>query len=138
MEFKKKLKQRLYLAISYIVLGLALIIADLLNHFDNYFISTFGATMLLMGILRILSYRKITASDTSIRQRELIETDERNRMLSERAKSWAFSYTLMIAGIVVIVLSLSGNHELAQPFAWLVCGMTVLYWICWILLGKKY
>ena len=39
MEFKKKLKTRLYIAISYIVLGLVLITADVLNHFENTFIS---------------------------------------------------------------------------------------------------
>ncbi|MBQ2854363.1 MAG: hypothetical protein IJE81_02695 [Oscillospiraceae bacterium] len=138
MEYKKKLKQRFFVAIFYIAVGLVLILADVLNHFENTFIFSFGFALMVMGIARLIRHRKITKDEKSMRKQELIETDERNRMLSERAKSWAFSYTLMIAGIVVIVLSLSGNHELAQPFAWLVCGMTVLYWICWILLGKKY
>ena len=94
--------------------------------------------MLIMGILRIIRYRKITASESSIRQRELAETDERNRMLSERAKSWVFSFSLMCAGFAVIILSLLGYHDQALPFAWYVCGQTVLYWIFWIILGKKY
>lgn len=138
MEFKQKLKQRLYIAVSYIVLGLILIIADILNQFENRFIFTFGFTLLIMGILRIFNYSKITADEASIRKREVAETDERNRMLSERAKSWAFSFSLMAAGFVVIVLSFLGYQDQAMYFAWYVCGQTLLYWFFWIILGKKY
>ena len=138
MEFKKKLKQRFYVAVSYIALGSILILADILSHFDNYFIFVFGASLLLMGILRIFCYRKITKDEKSIRQREVAETDERFLMMNERAKSWAFSFSVMVGGITVIILALLGYHDLAQPFAWYVCGMTVLYWICWNIIRKKY
>lgn len=138
MDFKKKLKQRLYIAISYIVLGIILITTDILNHFDNYFFFSFGVALLMMGILRIFRYRKITRDEKSVRQQEVAEKDERLLMMSERAKSWAFSFSLMVGGSVVIVLSLLGYHDLAQPFAWYVCGMTVLYWICWNIIRKKY
>ena len=138
MEYKKKLKQRLYIAVSYIIIGLVLIVADALNHFDNYFFFSFGFTLLIMGIVRIFRYRKITADDQSIRKQELAETDERNRMIAERAKSWTFSFSILIAGVVVIVLSLLGYHDAAQPFAWYTCGQVVLYWVFWFILGKKY
>ena len=138
MEFKKKLKTRLYIAISYIVLGLVLITADVLNHFENTFIFSFGVAMLVMGIIRILRHWKITKDEKSIRQQEVAETDERFLMMNERAKSWAFSFSLMAGGIAVIILSLLGYHDLAQPFAWYVCGQTVLYLICWNIIRKKY
>ena len=138
MEFKKKLKQRLYIALSYIAIGIALIAADVLNHFENTFIFSFGVTMLVMGVIRLIRHWKITKDDASIRKQELSETDERIRMISERARSWAFSYSIMIAGIAVIVLSLLGKHDAALPFAWYVCGMVVLYWIFWLILRKKY
>ena len=138
MEFKKKLKQRLYIALSYIAIGIALIAADVLNHFENTFIFSFGVTMLVMGVIRLIRHRKITKDDASIRKQELSEIDERIRMISERAKSWAFSFSLLVCGIVVIVLSLMGYHDQAQPFTWYICGMVVLYWIFWFILGKKY
>ena len=138
MEFKKKLKTRRYIALTYIVLGLVLIAADILNHFENYFSFSFGTSLLIMGIVRLIRHRKITKNDASIRKQEIAESDERIRMLSERAKSWAFSYSILMAGIVVIVLSLMGKQDAAQPFAWLVCGQVALYWICWMILRKKY
>ena len=138
MEFKKKLQARLYIAVSYIVIGLILIAADALNHFENQFFFSFGITLIVMGILRLLRHRKITRNDASIHRQEVAETDERTLMMAEKARSWAFSYSIMITGIAVIVLSLLGKHDAAQPFAWYVCGQICLYWICWLILRKKY
>ena len=138
MDFKKKMKQRLWIAISYVALGLILITADAINHFENYFFSSFGFAMLAMGVMRLIHHREVMQNDQTIRKQELAENDERTRMISERARSWAFSFSLLVCGIVVIVLSLMGYHDQAQPFAWYVCGMVVLYWIFWFILGKKY
>ena len=138
MEFKKKLQARLYIAVSYIVVGLVLIAADALNHFENHYFASFGMTLVVMGILRLIRHRKITKDDASIHRQEVAETDERTLMMAEKARSWAFSYSVMIAGIAVIVLSLLGKHDTAQPFAWFVCAEVVLYWICWLILRKKY
>lgn len=138
MDFKKKMKQRLYIAVSYCVLGLILIIADVVNSFENYFIFSFGFALLIMGVLRIVQNRKITNNEKTMHKREIAETDERNIMLSERAKSWTFSFSIMIAGIIVIILSFLGRHELAQPFAWFICLMVALYWIFRLIANKKY
>ena len=138
MEFKKKLKTRLYIALSYIAIGIALIAADALNHFENDFFLSFGIALLVMGIIRLIRHRKITTDEASMRKQEVAETDERFLMMNEKARSWAFSYSIMIAGIAVIVLSLLGMHDAAQPFAWYVCGQIGLYWICWLIIRKKY
>ena len=138
MEFKKKMNQRLMIAVGYILLGLTLVCADLLKGFENYYFFSFGITLAIMGILRLIKYRKITRNDQTLRKQELAESDERTRMIAERARSWAFSYALMGAGIVVIVLNVMGKHDEALPFAWYVCGMAVLYWLCFIIIQKKY
>ena len=138
MDFKKKMQQRLFLAAGYILLGIVLICTDLLNGSENDFFFSFGLTLVIMGIVQFLRYRKITKSDQSLRKQELTETDERNRMISERAKSWVFSFSVIIAGMIVIVLSLLGYHDQALPFAWYVCGMSALYWIFWYIIRKKY
>jgi len=138
MEFKKKMKQRLYVALSYILLGIVLLAAAFAGRSDNYFFSAFGFALMVMGILRLLRYRKITASEQTLRKQELAESDERMRMIAERARSWAFSLSVTIAGIIVIVLSLLGKHDAALPFSWFVCAMVVLYWVCWCIIKRKY
>jgi len=138
MDFKKKMNQRFAIAVGYILLGLALVITDLLKGAENYFFFSFGFALVIMGILRLFRYRKITKNDQTLRKQELAESDERIRMIAERARSWAFSYSLMGAGIVVIVLSVMGKHDEALPFAWYVCGMCILYWLCFAIIRKKY
>ena len=138
MDFRKKMKQRFWIAISYIALGLILVIIDVVNHFENYFFSSFGSALMIMGILRIIRHRKIMRDGQSIRKQERTESDERIRMIAERARSWVFSLSVTGAGILVIVLSILGHHDAALPFAWYVCGMCILYWICFIIIRKKY
>lgn len=138
MDFKKKLKQRLYIAVFYIAAGLILTVTAILSKTDNHFLPAFGIALMVMGVARILRYRKITGTANSMRQQELMETDERNQMILERAKSWAFSFSILLAGLAVIVLSLLEYHELALPFAWFVCLTTFLYWICYHIVKRKY
>ena len=138
MDFKKRMRQRWYLAVSYCVIGLALIVVFWFGETENYFINSFGFALLAIGITRIVQNRKITKSEESMHKREIKESDERYRMIAERAKGWAFSFCLMAACIVTIVLSVFGYHDHAQPFGWIVALMVAIYWIFWLIANKKY
>lgn len=138
MEFNKKMKQRKFIALSYMTIGLAFVIFDLISRSENYYYASFGIALALMGILRIFQYRKITRNEQTMRKQEVAESDERTRMIAERARSWAFSLSITGAGIWVIVQNLLGHHEEALPYAWYVCGMVVLYWISFFMIRKKY
>ena len=138
MEFQKKLKNRLYIAISYLILGAFLIVYDLIAHPKNDFGLVFGIAMLVMGILRIFQYRRITSSDQSIKERQMEETDERNKMIAERARSWAFSLYFLLSGITVIILSFLGRHEIATPISYSVLLLVVFYWVSYLILRRKY
>ena len=59
-------------------------------------------------------------------------------MIAERARSWTFSLTVTLSGAIVLVLNLLGYHDESLPFAWLVCGMVTVYWICYLIIRKKY
>lgn len=138
MEFKKKLRKRLHIAIAYMVIGILLTLIAFITKTNNFFISAFGIGLLVNSILRLRQYRRITRDEQSIKKQQIAETDERNLMIAERARAWVFSFTVWGAGVAVILLSLLGYHNAALPFAWLVCGMAVLYWICWHIIRKKY
>ena len=63
MEFKKKLKTRLYIAIIYISLGIMMITGTFAIKTDNDFISSFGFALVVMGIVRIRNYFMITKNE---------------------------------------------------------------------------
>ena len=138
MEFKKKLKQRLYLAIAYMIIGLLIIIVANITKSDNQFLYTFGTILLFCGIARIRIYFRNTKDEKTIRTLEIRETDERNIEIMHKAKSMTFNMSIIIAGIAVIVLQLVGMHEMSLFFAYGVIFLTSLYWICYIIIRKKY
>ena len=84
MDYKKKLKSRLNIAITYIVLGVMFIVGTFITKTENDFISTFGFMMILMGLVRIRNYRIITKDEDTIRKQQIIETDERNILQRSR------------------------------------------------------
>ena len=137
MDFKKKLKLRLNVAITYIVLGVILIVGTFITKTENEFISSFGFAMIIMGFVRIRNYRMITKDEGTIRKQQIMETDERNISIIHKAKSTAFAIYIFILGIAVIVLSFIGMHEAAKWVAYPVCLLVVIYWICYFIYQKK-
>ena len=138
MDYKKKLKQRLYVNLGWAGIGAFFILFWCIRQPENTYPLSLGIAFVIMGVIRTIQYRQTVKDEQALRQKELAETDERNLMMNERAKSWAFSISVFIAGDLAIILSLLGKQDLALLFAWFLCGMTLLYWICWNIIRKKY
>ena len=139
MEFKKKLRKRLYIAIAYMALGIVLTLVAFITKTDNQFISAFGIGLLINSILRLRQYHRITRDENSIKQQQIAETDERNRMLLEKARSWAFYLYIMLTGTVLIILAILGIQDtLVQMIAYSICLLVILYWICYHILKGQY
>ena len=138
MEYRRKLKKRLCYAIAYLLLGIALNLTAFLTKSDNYFLSGFGSCLIVLGLVRILRHKRLLSSDQAVKKQEIAETDERNLMLAEKARSWAFTAYIILVGIAVIVLSLASLHEIAQPLSYSICLLAALYWIFFYVLRKKY
>ncbi len=137
MNFKKKLKTRLYISIIYIALGIMMIAGTFIIETDNSFISSFGFALTVMGIARIRNYFIITRNEETIRKQQIAETDERNISIMHRAKSSAFSVYTLLSGSAVIVLSLCGMHEAAKWISYSVLLLVLIYWICYLIYSRK-
>lgn len=137
MDYKKKLKSRLYIAITYIALGIMMIAGTFVTKTDNDFISAFGFAMVVMGIVRIRNYFIITKNEETIRKQGIAETDERNLSIQSKAKSATFSIYTMLSGAAVIVLSFLELHEEAKWISYSVLLLVAIYWICYLVYQKK-
>jgi len=138
MDFKKKLKTRLFTAIIYIALGVMIIVGVFATKPDNDFISSFGLALVIMGIVRIRNYCIITKSEENIRKQQIIETDERNISIMHKAKSTAFSIYIMLLGVAVIILSIFNMHNAVKWISYPVCLLIIIYWICYWRYQKKF
>ncbi len=138
MEFKKKLQKRLFWNLMWGVIGLALVVIWHFSNMENQFLFSFGIAMMVIAVLQTIKYRKNTRDEKAIRQMELAESDERFLMMNEKARSWAFFGYLTITGFAVIFASVLGYQDQVVPYAFSICGMIALYWLCWFIVSKKY
>lgn len=138
MDFRAKMKTRQQLAVSYIVLGVLMVAGAALLKTGNSFISSFGLVLAVMGLARLRQYRRIMKSDETLREQEIRETDERNVMLVNKARSLTFTLYVLFSGVAVIILSLLGRREFAQLISYSVCLLVVIYWVSYLILKKKY
>lgn len=137
MDFKKRMKARLNMAICFIIIGVVFLVLECAGVVQNEFFSPYGLALIVMGIARIRRYRLITKDKKTIQRQRIVETDERNVAIIQRAKSMTFTISIIFAGLAVIVFEITGVEELAYIFAIIVCTMTFIYWICFYMTSRK-
>lgn len=135
MDYKKKLKTRLNTAIIMISVGIIFTVSSIFA--DSEMASTFGAVFLVMGIARVVQYKRLLNDPEEMRRREIVETDERNVMLWTKARSLAFVIYIIALGIAVIVLQLMEMSRAANIVSLCMMGFIVIYWICYFIIVKK-
>ncbi len=137
MDFRKKLKIRLSVAIGYIILGLGMIVAFNIIKTDNNFLSSFGFALIVIGIVHIRNYFMITKNEETISKRQIAETDERNISIANKAKSISFIIYVILACVSVIVLELFNKTKLAIILSGTVCILILIYWISYWIISKN-
>ena len=135
MDYKKKLKTRLNTAIIMISVGIIFTVSSIFA--DSEMASTFGAVFLVMGIARVVQYKRLLNDPEEMRRREIVEKDERNVMLWTKARSLAFVVYIIALGIAVIVLQLMEMPQAANIVSLCMMGFIVIYWICYFIIVKK-
>ena len=138
MEFEKKLKKRILTARIFLIAGPLLMAVSIWKNLDNEFFFAWGTALMVIGIVRLRQYRKLMASPEAMRAREVAETDERNVMLANKAKSYAFFWYVLICSVAVIVLEFMNQVQIATSLAFSVCFLVLLYWVCYYVLRRKY
>lgn len=137
MDFKKKLKIRLFVAISYVILGIAMIVVFNVIKTENSFFSSFGFALAIIGIARIRNYFLITKDEETITKRQIAENDERNISIANKAKSVAFlAYILVVCTSITILYALN-KTQLAFILSGTVCFLLLVYWISYWIISKK-
>ncbi|MBE6573711.1 MAG: hypothetical protein E7652_04885 [Ruminococcaceae bacterium] len=137
MDFKKKLRTRLYNGILYILLGAVMIAGAFIIKTENDFVSSFGFALIVVGIVRIRNYIIITRSEERIRKQEIAETDERNIAIIHKARSITFSIYILLLCVAVIVLSFLKMHQIAMWLSFSVFLLILIYWISYFIIRKR-
>lgn len=137
MDYKQKLKTRLCTAITYISSGIIFIALYGSKTTENQYLFSLGIALVIMGIARIIQYKRITKDEESIRRQKVAETDERNIAIIHKAKSTAFGLYVFGVASIVIVLEILEITKYTNILALSVCSLALLYWICYWLYQKR-
>lgn len=136
MDYKKRLKIRLYLAITWIVLGIFMIGVSYFTKYDM--LSSFGLVFVVMGIARVRRHYRITKDEETLRKYEIAETDERNIKIWTQARSLALSIYIIIACSAVIILHALDMKREADIVAINIFSYIAIYWVSYFIIRKKY
>ncbi len=137
MDFRKKLKIRLWTAIAYMIVGAAVVLLGILLEWENTVYSSVGIALFVVGVARIRRHIAVTKSEERMRKQEILETDERNIYVMNKAKSIACSLYLLIGCVAVIVLEIMQKTALAQVVFACLMVLVVIYWITYWIVRKK-
>ena len=132
-----KKDRRIIACIVYLILGVALIVLGILEVVDSFW-SGMGGALIAVGVVRMIHILRYH-NDESYRENMEIETnDERNHFIRNKAWAWAGYLFVLIAAISTIVLKLLGQDLLSIAAGFVVCVLMLLYWVCYLVLKKKY
>lgn len=121
----------------YIVVGIVLVTLTLTNKIDNIFLG-FGSG--LIGVGAVLLFRAIKYH-TNQEYKEQIDTennDERNRYISMKAWSWTGYLFIIICAVIALVCVIMSQIVYAQIALGAVATITLLYYISYLVIRKKY
>ena len=121
----------------YVLLGGLLITLGLLEKVGAFW-SGMGSALLVIGVLRLLRMYRLRKNEGYRERVETAQTDERNRFIRNKAWAWAGYLFVIITAVAVIVLHAVGQEQLGRMAAYAECLLLVLYWICYLILRKKY
>ena len=132
-----KKDKRIIANILYIFLGVCLLCLSFCGKV-NAFWSGMGGALISIGIIRTIHILRYSKDETYRENREIELKDERNQFLRNKAWAWAAYFFVMIAAIASIVFQLLEQNTLSIVAGFAVCILFVLYWICYMVLKKKY
>ena len=129
--------KRIAAQILWAILGCVLLVLGCFEVVDPFW-SGMGTALMVVGVMRLIrAYR--FSKDASYREKVEIEIgDERNRYLRGKAWAWAGYLFVLITAISTIVLKLLGQDLLSIAAGFAVCILVLLYWVCYLVLKKKY
>ena len=121
----------------YIFLGAILLWLGFTEVIDPFW-SGMGSALMAVGVVRIVQLYRFRNNESYREKVETEKTDERSHFLRNKAWAWAGYLFVLMAAASTIVFKLLGQDLLCIAAGFAVCLMMLLYWICYVILRKKY
>ena len=132
-----KTNKRYIISIIWIVLGTVLLICSVAGILDEFWCGM-GTSLLIIGIINLIRQLRYLRNKEYRENFDTQVNDERNKFISAKAWSWAGYLFVILAAVTTILLKILGFEEYMMITSSSVCIIILLYWICNLILRKKY
>ena len=129
--------RRIISYILYIVFGVILMVLGVLEVVDAFW-SGMGGALIAMGAVRAIQAVRYSQDETYREKRETELKDERNQFIRNKAWAWAGYLFVLIAAVSTIAFRLLGQELLSVAAGFAVCILMLLYFVCHLVLSRKY
>ena len=129
--------KKILVCAMYILLGAALLGLGIAAVLDGFW-SGMGGALIAVGVIRLVQYFRFHHDETYREKMEIETKDERNRFIQNKAWAWAGYLFVLTAAVCTIAFKLLGQDLLSMASAFAICFMMLAYWICWMVLRRKY
>ena len=132
-----KIDRRIIVNILYIVLGGILFGLGFSEILDSFW-SGMGGALIAVGTIRTIHILRYSQDESYREKKEIEAKDERNQFIRNKAWAWAGFLFVLITAISTIVFKLLGQELLSMVAGFAICILMVLYWVCYLVLKRKY
>lgn len=132
-----KQDRRMIVNIIYIVLGVVLLGLGVTEVVDPFW-SGMGGALIGVGVIRTIQILRYSKDEAYREEKEIEAKDERNQFIRNKAWAWASYYFVLIAAVSAIGFKLMGQDLLSMAAGFAVCILMLLYWVCSLVLRRKY
>lgn len=130
-------KKRMALSVFWIIIGVILFVLALMQIIDQSMWAGIGGGLIGAGAAMLIRNIKYITNEEYKEKIDIQNNDERNKFLANKAWAWAGYCYVMIAAVASIALMIVGRPEYVLVSGSL-CLMIVLYWLCYVILRRKY
>lgn len=130
-------KKRMALSVFWIIIGVILFVLALMQIIDQSVWAGIGGGLIGAGAAMLIRNIKYITNEEYKEKIDIQNSDERNKFLANKAWAWAGYCYVMIAAAASIALMIVGRPEYVLVSGSL-CLMLVLYWLCYVILRRKY
>lgn len=130
------IKRNSIIYVFYCILGLTLIVLGKSDFVNSIYLG-FGGGIFFVGVFGLYRTIKYTRNKEYKEQVDVVRNDERYKYLSMKAWSITGYITVIGLGIAIIVSMLMNIELLIQTLCIVMCAITLVYYIAYLILEKK-
>ncbi|MBR3694316.1 MAG: hypothetical protein IKL88_07310, partial [Erysipelotrichales bacterium] len=97
-----------------------------------------GSSLLVIGILQLLRFRRFQKDPVYRESIEIEERDERNSFIRNKAWAWTGYIFVLLTAISSVVLRIMGEEYLSMLASFIVCMVLLIFWSSYMPLKRKY